>query len=71
MWGYSTVLCFRNQAAATAGSLHLPSLRPAQVAVVEAMKMRNVLRAAVEGVVKSVEALGGVVAAGQPIVRFE
>ena len=41
------------------------------MAVVEAMKMRNVLRAAVEGVVKSVEALGGVVAAGQPIVRFE
>ena len=31
----------------------------------------RLLRAAVEGVVKSVEALGGVVAAGQPIVRFE
>jgi biotin carboxyl carrier protein len=36
------------------------------------MKMRNVLRAAVEGVVKSVEAAtGAVVAADQPIVRFE
>ena len=49
----------------------LPAL-PAQVAVVEAMKMRNVLRAAVEGVVKSVEvAAGAVVAPDQPIVRFE
>jgi propionyl-CoA carboxylase alpha chain len=43
-----------------------------QVAVVEAMKMRNVLRADVDGVVKSVEArAGSVVAADQIIVILE
>lgn len=43
-----------------------------QVAVVEAMKMRNVLRAELEGVVASVEAQkGAVLAADQVIVRFE
>ncbi len=48
-----------------------PLLLP-QVAVVEAMKMRNVLRADVEGVVASVEAAAGsVVGADQVVVRFE
>ncbi|EFN58393.1 hypothetical protein CHLNCDRAFT_55993 [Chlorella variabilis] len=43
-----------------------------EVAVVEAMKMQNVLKANVDGVVKSVEAdAGAVVAADQVIVRFE
>lgn len=48
-----------------------PLLLP-QVAVVEAMKMRNILRADVEGVVASVEAAAGsVVGADQVVVRFE
>lgn len=52
------------------GSGSLPPLL--QVAVVEAMKMRNVLRTDVEGVVASVEATAGsVVGADQVVVRFE
>jgi propionyl-CoA carboxylase alpha chain len=48
-----------------------PHTLVAQVAVVEAMKMRNVLRAEVDGVVGAVEAeAGAVVAADQVIVRF-
>lgn len=48
-----------------------PHTPVAQVAVVEAMKMRNVLRAEVDGVVGAVEAeAGAVVAADQVIVRF-
>lgn len=43
-----------------------------EVAVVEAMKMRNSLKAGVHATVASVEVqAGGVVAADQVIVRFE
>lgn len=43
-----------------------------QVAIVEAMKMRNVLRADVDGVVESVQAeAGSIVAADQVIVMLE
>lgn len=44
----------------------------AELAVVEAMKMRNVLRAEQEGVVKAVSAkVGSVLAADQVIIEFE
>lgn len=48
-------------------------LHPAtQVAVVEAMKMRNVLRAELGGTVAAVEAaVGAILAADQVIVRLE
>lgn len=49
------------------GPLFMP-----QVAVVNAMKMSNVLRSDAEGVVASVEAAAGsVVGADQVIVRFQ
>jgi propionyl-CoA carboxylase alpha chain len=44
----------------------------AELAVVEAMKMRNVLRAEQEGIVKAVPAkVGSVLASDQVIIEFE
>lgn len=54
-------------------NLFLVQVSPgAELAVVEAMKMRNVLRAEQEGIVKAVPAkVGSVLASDQVIIEFE
>jgi hypothetical protein len=54
-------------------SLFLVQVSPgAELAIVEAMKMRNVLRAEQEGIVKAVPAkVGSVLASDQVIIEFE